>query len=112
MEIEANLRAGMSPAEARKKARIAFGSGDWYAERVREERGGALVDDTLRDIRMGFRNLRKRPVFAFAGVLTLSLGIGMTTTMFTLVESVVLNPLPGSNTEGMVYLELASTEGI
>ena len=110
MEIEANLRAGMSPAEARKKARIAFGSGDWYAERVREERGGALVDDTLRDIRMGFRNLRKRPVFAFAGVLTLSLGIGMTTTMFTLVESVVLNPLPGSNTEGMVYLELASTE--
>ena len=110
LEIESNLRAGMSPGEARRKAQIAFGSGDWYAERVREERGGALVDDTLRDIRMGFRNLRKRPVFAFAGVLTLSLGIGMTTTMFTLVEAVVLKPLPGSNTEGMVYLELESTE--
>ncbi|MGW8266196.1 MAG: ADOP family duplicated permease [Longimicrobiales bacterium] len=111
METEANLREGMSPEEARRRALAAFGGLDWHAERVREARRGALLDDLIRDIRFGLRNLRKRPVFALAAILTLSLGIGMTTTMFTLVDSVLLSPLPGSNTRGLVYLGLESADG-
>jgi len=111
METEANLRKGMSPEDARRKAFADFGGLDWHAERAREVRGGALLEDLVRDIRFGLRNLRKRPVFALAAILTLSLGIGMTTTMFTLVDSVLLSPLHGSNTRGLVYLGLESEAG-
>jgi putative ABC transport system permease protein len=110
MEVASNLRAGMSPEEARRKALLAFGSRDWFTERVREERGMTLIEDILRDLSFGFRNLRKRPTFALAAILTLSLGIGMTTTMFSLVDMVLLRPLPGSNAEGMVYLSQESVE--
>ncbi len=69
------------------------------------------LDGLLRDVRFGFRGLRRRPVFAVAAVLTLMVGSGMTTTMFTLVDAVLLRPLPGSNAQGMVYLQLESTDG-
>ena len=111
MEIASNLRSGMDPAEARRQAHLAFGSTDWHAERVRDESSSHILEDLLRDLRFGARALRKRPVFAAAGIITLILGVGMSTTMFTLVDSVILRPLSGSNTEGMVYLELESEDG-
>jgi putative ABC transport system permease protein len=111
MEMEANLRAGMNPAEARKKAILAFGSREWHAERVREARGGGVPEDLARDIRFGLRVLRARPVFAMAAILTLSIGVGMTTAMFALVDAVVLRPLPGASGGRMVYLELESDNG-
>lgn len=110
MQIQENLRAGMSPKEARRQARIAFGSQDWHAERVREAGGGLFLDDLCRDLVFGLRTLTRRPAFALTGILTLSLGIGMTTTMFTMVDSVLLRPLPGSNARDLVYLELESPE--
>jgi predicted permease len=70
-----------------------------------------VVETFLGDARFGLRYLKKRPVFAVASILTLSLGIGMTTTMFTLVDSIILTPLPGSNTENVVYLERESESG-
>jgi len=111
METEANLGKGMSPEEARRQARRAFGGADWHAERTREARGGVVWEDLVRDLRFGFRNLRKRPVFALTAVVTLALGIGMTSTMFTLVDAVILSPLPGSDTRGLVYLGLESEDG-
>jgi hypothetical protein len=111
MEMEANLRAGMSPEEARRSAIHAFGSREWHAERVREARGGNVLEDLVRDVRFGLRGLRKRPVFALAAVLTLTIGVGMTTTMFTLVDAVVLRPLPGANAGNLVYLEIESDNG-
>jgi len=110
-EIAANVRSGMTPEEARRQALLAFGGTDWYGERVRDERSGRPLEDLIRDLRMGFRNLRKRPVFALVGVLTLALGVGMSTTMFTLVDAIILHPLPGSNTDGMVYLRQESEDG-
>jgi len=110
MATEENIRAGMSPREARRRARIQFGGQDWVAERAREERGGVFLEDFLRDLKFGLRGLRKRPVFALTAILTLSVGVGMTTTMFTLVDAVVLRPLPGSNTRGLVYLSLEDPE--
>lgn len=111
MQIHANLRAGMTPREARRQAHIALGGVDWVSERVRDERWGRPLEDLARDLRFGFRGLRKRPVFAAAAILTLSLGIGMTTTMFTLVDAVLLRPLSGTNVRGMVYLKLRSADG-
>ncbi|MFC1661866.1 ABC transporter permease, partial [Gemmatimonadota bacterium] len=111
MEIQSNLQAGMSPTEARKRAFVAFGCRDWHTERVREERRSTPLEDLGRDLRFGLRGLRRRPVFALAAILTLSVGIGMTTTMFTLVDAVLLRPLPGSNARGMVYLELETDDG-
>ncbi len=111
MATTENIRSGMSPREARRRAMLEFGSRDWHSERVREERGGSLIEDLLRDFRFGFRVLRKRPIFALAAILTLSVGVGMTTTMFTLVDAVVLRPLPGANAEGMVYFFLETADG-
>jgi len=111
MEIQANLREGLSPREARRRALVALGGKDWTAERVREERGGRWLEDLARDLRFGLRSLRKRPVFALAAILTLALGIGMTTTMFALVDTILLRPLPGTHTRGMVYLQRASSDG-
>ena len=87
MEVRANIRAGMTPGEARRRALVSFGGTDWYAERVREEWWGGWIEDLIRDLRFGARSLRLRPTFTVAAVVTLSLGIGMTTTMFALVDS-------------------------
>lgn len=67
--------------------------------------------DLFRDVRIGLRGLRRRPVFAVTAVLTLAIGAGMTTTLFTLVDAVVLRPLPGDRARGLVYLGLESENG-
>lgn len=73
--------------------------------------GTGPLEDLLRDIRFGVRGLRRKPVFTLAAVVTLAIGAGMTTTMFTLVDAVILSPLPGTNAGGLVYLELESDDG-
>ena len=72
---------------------------------------GGILDGFLRDTVFGLRRFRKLPVFAIASILTLSVGIGMTTTMFTVLDSLVLTPLPGSNTEGGLSREGERPEG-
>ena len=90
MEIEANLRAGMSEAEARRRALVVFGATEWYKERVREGRVTWQLENLGRDLRFGLRTLRKRRAFAVSAIVTLGVGIGMTTTMFSVVTSVLL----------------------
>ncbi|MCK5653004.1 MAG: ABC transporter permease, partial [Gemmatimonadetes bacterium] len=110
MEIEANRRAGMSEAEARRKALVAFGATEWYRERVREGRVTWQLETLARDLRCGLRTLGKRRAFAVAAIVTLGVGIGMTTTMFSVVSSVILRPLPVQNADGLVYLRRYSRE--
>lgn len=69
------------------------------------------MENLLRDVRFGFRGLRRRPVFALTAILTLAVGVGMTTTMFTLVDAVLLRPLHGTHTDNLVYLELDARNG-
>ncbi len=64
-----------------------------------------------RDLRLAVRGLARRPVFAITAVVTLAVGVGMTATMFTLLDGVALRPLPGSNARGLVYLELETDDG-
>ncbi len=73
--------------------------------------GDGALRTFVRDVRFSIRGLLRRPVFFLAAVLTLSVGVGMTTAMFTLLDEAVLRPLPGRDARGLVYLELATKDG-
>ena len=104
MLAEENLRAGMSPEEARRAARIELGGVEQVKEQVREERIGNWLHSVLADCRFALRQLRKFPAFTVIAVLTLALGIGANTALYTVVESVLLRPLPYAHSDRLMYI--------
>ena len=94
MHVDDNIRAGMTPVEARRRAVIALGSVEGTKEAYRDRRGLPAIESLVRDIRYGVRTLAKSPGFAAAGIVILGLGIGVNTAIFTVVNAVVLKPLP------------------
>ena len=93
-QAEKFRRAGMSPDEARRQAVLRFGSVEGLKESTRDEIRPALLEDSVRDFRHGVRVLRTAPGFAAAALLTLALGIGATSAIFSVVRTVMLEPLP------------------
>src|SRR5437016_6458173 len=91
---EENIAKGMTPQQARRAARLELGGVEQIRERVRAARMGAWFETLVRDVRFGLRVLRKSPGFAAAAVVTLALGVGGTTAIFTLVQQVTLRSLP------------------
>jgi predicted permease len=85
---------GADPAEARRQARLAIGGPEQVKEECRDARGTRWLEDLWHDTRYAFRMLRQRPGFATVAILTLGLGIGAATLMFTVVDGVLLRPLP------------------
>ena len=99
---QANIAAGMTPEEARRQAGIAFGGVERTREQCYEQRPGQLLDAALQDVRYALRWLGRNPIFTLAVITTLALGIGATTAVFSVVDSVLLRPLPYPNSERIV----------
>jgi hypothetical protein len=89
-----NIRAGLSPAEARRQAALKFGAVDAVKDMYREQRGLPSLETLIQDMRRALRRLRMAPTFTVSTALTLALGIGATTSIFTLVHAVLLKSLP------------------
>ena len=103
-QISENIASGMSPEDARRAARRTFGDPGLVSEQVRATWNWYTLDKLIRDVKYGVRTLLRSPGFAIVSVLVMALGIGATTSLFTMVRAVLLRPLPFRDSGNLVVL--------
>jgi predicted permease len=104
MDTEAGIKAGLDAREARRQALVRLGGAEQARQAHRERRGYLWLEQLIQDIRYGFRTLRRAPGFTFTAILTVGLGIGACTAIFSLVNAVLIRSLPYGDPERLVYL--------
>jgi hypothetical protein len=105
MLIEQKIEQGLDPEEARRAALVELGGKQQIKERVREVRAGHLLGTLWQDLRYAVRMLRRSPGFTAVVVLTLALGIGANTAIFTLINVVMLKSLPVNHPEELAFVQ-------
>jgi len=103
MEADRYMETGLVTEEARIAARRRFGNAAAISERTRDAWGFPTIESLLKDIRYGFRAIRRAPAFSLIVILTLALGIGLNTALFSVVHAVLLKPLPYPDAERLVW---------
>ena len=106
MHIDDNVRAGMSLEEARRAALLKLGGVEQTKESMRDRRGLRFLENLARDLRLGFRSLQRNRGLSFIAILALTLGIGATTIMFSVIYGVVVDALPYRNFERSVVFSV------
>jgi predicted permease len=104
MEERSNIGRGMDPAEARRRAALKLGGVTQVREAARDARGLRNLDDLVRDVRFAVRRLVREPGFSVPTIATIALGIGIATAVFTLVNAVLLRPLPYPDADRLVQV--------
>ena len=104
METAKNMAGGRSPDEARRLALAAFGGRDSALEAHRDVRGGRWISDVVRDTHFAMRTLRNNPALTITAIVTLAVGIGANTAIFSTLHAVVLRPLPYKDADRLVML--------
>jgi predicted permease len=112
LDTDDGIRSGLAPAEARRQALIRLGGVEQTRQAHRERRTLPLLEDLLHDLRYGLRMMARNPAFTAVAVLTLAIGIGTTTTAFTWINAVMLQPLGGvADPNRLVILETVTPNG-
>ena len=107
MLVEQKINEGLDPEEARRAALIELGGREQVKEKVRDARAGHLIETFWQDLRYGLQTLRRNPGFTAVAVLSLALGIGANTAIFSLMDAVLLKMLPVKNPGQLFFLERA-----
>ena len=102
--VAENMQRGMSPKQARTAALRSFGGITQIKERYRNQRGLPMLEKLKQDLGFGLRQLRRSPGFAATAILTLALGVGANTAIFTLIDSIILRPLPFAQQDRLVFI--------
>jgi len=104
MHIDDNLRAGMSPEEARREALVKFGGVESAKESMRDRATFVWIETAWQDIRYAWRSLRRSVGFAATAILSLALGLGASLAVFTVADNLLVRPLPYSNSSQLVMV--------